>query len=115
MKSIRLLVKRLADAGVFTTDNINEAIYIFPDGTMIDGQFMDGMRTVDHRCIFSGVNYPDYYSVSNTQALWKRLHREYRLVRLVPESKTALISGRQHLTNIQKHMILESGYIVERY
>lgn len=115
MRSTRLLVKRLEEIGVYTTDNPNHAIYLLPDGVMIDGNFCDGMRGEDHRCIFGALNYGSYYEVTNQESFWKRLHREYRIVRLVPESKVALVKGRQQLTPLQRRFILENGYTIERY
>jgi hypothetical protein len=116
MKSIRLLKKRLiADEVQFTT-NINEAMYLLPDGSMIDGEFDGGMRGQDHRMIFCGVDYGDYYTSSNTnKSHWERLHKEYKVVRLVPESNTALIKGRQQLTDVQKQILNETNYQIEKY
>jgi hypothetical protein len=116
MKSIQLLIKQLADKGIYRpTYRFEHAIYLLPDGTMIDGDYCDGIRGADHRAIFGAVNYGSYYETNNTNEFWKRLHRDYRLVRLVPETKTALLKGRQQLTPIQRHLILRNGYTIERY
>jgi hypothetical protein len=91
-------------------------MYLLPDGSMIDGEFDGGMRGQDHRVIFAAVeNYPDYYEVSNPGELWDRLHKEYKVVRLVPESMTALIKNRQRLTDEQKQILAGSGYELEKY
>jgi hypothetical protein len=111
MKSLRLLKKRLQEDEIQFTDHIENAMYLLPDGTMIDGCFYDGLRSEDHRAIFCGVNYGDYYISSNTnETHWKRLHKEYKVVRLVPETKIALIKNRQRLTDIQKEILNNSFY-----
>jgi hypothetical protein len=116
MKSIRLLKKRLVEDEVAFTDNLAEAMYLLPDGSMIDGEFDMGMRGQDHRLIFCGVDYGDYYQSSNpAETHWGRLHREYKVVRLVPESNTALIKGRQRLTPEQENILNRSNYELERY
>ena len=115
MKSLRLFKKRAIEGGLEVHDDLSRAMYLLPDGSMIDGEFDGGMRGQDHRAIFVAVDYPDYYTVSNTMELWDRLHKEYRLVRLVPESNTALIKGRQQLTDIQKAVLNQSSYEIEKY
>lgn len=116
MKSLRLFKKRLQEAEVGFTDSLDTAMFLLPDGSMIDGEFDLGMRGQDHRIIFAGVNnYPDYYEVSNPASLWDRLHKEYKVVRLVPESDIALIKSRQKLTDEQKRILSRSNYEIEKY
>lgn len=118
MKSINKLVKNLLDPeyGYSLTDNIETAIYLLPDGQMIDGNFMDGMRNEDHRMIFTAVDYGDYYESRNPgETHWDRLHREYRVARLVPESDIALVRSRQRLTEQQQNILNQSSYTIERY
>ena len=43
--------KRLTDEGEEFTDNVFEAIYIFPNGDMMSGDFNSGIRGTDHRAI----------------------------------------------------------------
>jgi hypothetical protein len=116
MKSLRLFKKRLLEGELTFTDSIHQAMYLLPDGSMIDGEFDGGMRGQDHRVIFVGVNYEDYYMSSNTnETHWKRLHREYKVIRLVPESNIALIKGRQTLTAEQIEVLNQTDYVIERY
>lgn len=41
------LRQEIEDETLFTTENVNHAIYIIKD-IMIDGEFYHGMRTIDH-------------------------------------------------------------------
>jgi hypothetical protein len=53
---------------------------------------------------------------SNTnKSHWERLHKEYKVVRLVPESNIALIKKHQRLTDIQKEILCSTSYEVELY
>jgi hypothetical protein len=116
MKSTNRLVSNLMNEGINTTSNIGEAIYLLADGQMIDGQCDMGMRSEDHRCIFAGTDYGDYYESSNTaKTHWDRIHKEYRVVRLCPESNVALVKGRQRLTDTQKQILAATDYELERY
>jgi hypothetical protein len=115
MKSLRLFKKRAIEAEINFTDSLSTAMYLLPDGSMIDGEFNYGSRGQDHRVIFAAVDYPDYYQVSNPSELWTRLHKEYKLIRLVPESNIALIKPRQRLTPEQTAILADSTYEIERY
>jgi hypothetical protein len=116
MKSLRLLKKRLEESGVALTEEVNEAMFLLPDGSMIDGIFDYGMRSEDHRSIFCGVEYGDYYMSSNPMRThWDRIHREYKVVRLVPESSTALVKKYQRLTPEQEDILSQTSYEIEKY
>ena len=91
------------------TDDPKEAIYMFPNGLMIDGGFDCGSRGEDHRCI-EEITVNDRYG-----NLWDEVHNELGLIRIVPESRTALISESQTLTAAQKNFIKEYHYNVEAY
>ena len=69
-----------------------------------DGEFYDGMRGTDHNAILSGLEFNS----------WEELHNNIPLVRLVPESMTALISGLSVDTSILE-TIKDYGYTVEEY
>ena len=91
------------------TDDPKEAIYMFPNGLMIDGGFYCGSRGEDHRCI-EEITVNDRYG-----NLWDEVHNELGLIRIVPESRTALISESQTLTAAQKNFIKDYHYNVEAY
>ena len=50
LKTYDFLKQELEDEILYTTDNIKHAIYIIKD-IMIDGEFYNGMRTVDHNSL----------------------------------------------------------------
>jgi hypothetical protein len=113
MRSLNKLVKTLTNEEYSSrlTENINEAIYLLPDGRMLDGCFDYGCREHDHRIIEAVYTDKDRY----TPGFWESVHKDYRLVRLVPESKIALIRERQRLTDKQKEILNQSPYEIEKY
>lgn len=99
------------------TDDINEALYILRDGSMISGMYEDGIRGDDHRMI-EGLISEGETMHQNDQAtvdFWKALHQKTSLVRVVPETKQALIAKGQKLTANQKEVIDELNYQVQEY
>ena len=93
------------DEGTFT-NNIDEAIFILSDGSLVNGEFYDGDRTLDHNCIKSRFE---------PETSWKQLHDTYNLIRLVPETRTALVSGGQVVPENIKNMLNFSNYEIEVY
>ena len=88
------------------TNNIDEAIFILNDGTLVDGEFYGGVRNLDH----NGVK-----SRFEPEVSWKQLHDTYNFVRLVPETRMALISGGQVVPENIKEMLKLSNYKIEVY
>lgn len=104
------IISTLIEEGYSLTNNGNEAIYIFPDGEMIDGAYDYGSRSEDHRmieCVMSTDRYDDNF--------WEDVHNQLKVVRLVPETKFALILKGQELTEKQIKIIERYGYEVEEY
>lgn len=99
------------------TDNINEALYILRDGSMISGMYEYGIRGDDHRMIEELISEGEamYQSDQATVNFWKALHRKTSLIRVVPETKQALIAKGQKLTASQKEAIDELNYQVQEY
>lgn len=96
------LLSEINDGDLETTSNINEAIAVLPDGTLISGEFDCGIRGLDHNGLLdAGEN-------------WDSLHN-CNIVRLVPESDTALINQDQQLNDIQLALLADSEYAIERY
>lgn len=110
MKSTNRLVKKLMEAEVQLTESVDTALYILADGRMIDGEYDCGMRGQDHRVIECALDYNRY-----DEDFWSRLHKEYRVVRLVPETGFALLKGRQKLTPEQQAILSNTSYEIERY
>jgi hypothetical protein len=94
------------------TTNGHESIFILPDGTMIDGQFDDGSRGIDHNIILGVYGKEGYDNPTET---WIKVHGELNLVRTVPEANMALIKTNQELTLIQKQIIEEIEFEIEIY
>jgi len=92
------------------TDNIDEAIFILENGQMVSGDFDMGMRGLDHNCIICLA--PSELSHNEK---WNHIHSVYNVVRLVPETKEALITGVQILSSIQKQLLKDSNYKISVY
>lgn len=96
------LLSEINDGDLETTSNINEAIAILSDGTLISGEFDCGIRGLDHNGLL------------DAGETWDSLHN-CNIVRLVPESETALINQQQRLNDIQLALLSDSEYAIERY
>lgn len=109
-KSTKAFIKKWQAEGYYLTTNPQNALYIMENGLMLDAEIYYGVRTHDHCQV-------EYIATGNRydKDFWLRLHREYRVVRMVPESKTALVFRGQHLTPIQLHLIKQSGFTIKRY
>ena len=87
------------------TEDINEAIFIMKDGTLIDGEFDCGIRGDDHNELL------DYFGGMD----WEELHQQLNIVRLVPETKFALVGKDQELNQLQRDQLNNSNYQVAKY
>jgi len=96
------LVLEIESGDLETTSNINEAIAILPNGTLISGEFDCGIRGLDHNGLLDAGDD------------WDDLHN-CNIIRLVPESGTALINQEQRLNDIQLALLTDSNYAIERY
>jgi hypothetical protein len=104
------IINELEENGYTFTKNGKEAIYIFPNGLMIDGVFDSGIRGEDHRmieCLMETDRYDENF--------WDDVHSQLGVVRLVPETMYALIAKGQQLTKQQLNIINKAGYEVEEY
>lgn len=104
------LLELLEEDGYSLTNNIQHAIYIFPNGDMIDGGFDCGSRGEDHRMIECLMNIDRY-----DNNFWESVHAQLQVVRLVPETKFALIANGQTLTDKQIQAIKKAKYQIEVY
>ena len=117
MRNIDALVKRFANLTGYeecaTYDYQGaRSFYLLPDGRFLNCAGSYAVRGDDHNLIFGATRIKDRYR--NSKA-WEQLHRNYRIVRLVPEWQTALIKGRQRLTEEQREAIESIGFEIERY
>src|SRR5699024_3981278 len=92
------IIKIFEDEGIETTDNINEAIYILTDGTLISGMFYDDMRTEDHRIIEILFDDIDRY----TPNFWSIAHERTGMIQHVPETSYILKTVGQEVTTEQQ-------------
>lgn len=95
---------------VETTLKVEEAIFIMVNGLLIDGGYDVGMRGIDHNIITSLA--PRHLPHTSK---WNFIHQNFGVVRLVPETKTALIGKDQPLTTIQYELIKRANYTIEEY
>lgn len=115
--SDEMIEQFVKDEELSFTDNLTDAIYLLRNGELIDGTDEYGERTEDHKTVQTLISEgKDMYTSSNGFSIfWDALHKKTGMVRLVPESSTALISKSQTLTPEQEEVLSESDYTVEKY
>lgn len=92
------IIEAFENEGVETTTNLNEAIYILDDGTLISGMFYDGDRTEDHRIIEVLFDDIDRY----TPNFWSIAHERTGMIQHVPETSYILKTAEQNVTEEQQ-------------
>ena len=108
MLSIKRLVKRF-EKYMEIENSISDkyrglsSFYLLPNGKFLNCKIIEGERT-DHREIFEATDI-EFYGCMYEYEKWEELHKKYRLVRIVPETKMLLIYGKQRLTEEQKKSI----------
>lgn len=85
------------------TDNVWESIVILSDGTMLNGEFDCGIRGNDHDMFLSLFEDSNVENILNATGA----------VLMVPETQTYIIANGQTLTDVQKDLIAETGYVLE--
>lgn len=108
----QLTAEALEAEGLQVVEDIQEAIYITPEGVLIGGEFDCGTRGVDHRIISYLVPVKPY---EDHTAFWNYVHENLGLVRLVPETGIALIGQKQVLTDVQIDKLMRTNYVIEQY
>ena len=106
------LKQRATDADLTLTQDPADAIFLMRDGTGISGEMEMGVRGLDHNSITSLVE-PEIKS--GEPNYWAKIHAATDMVRLVPETNTALIMEGQTLTLAQRSTIEELDATVEPY
>ena len=96
------------------TKNLEKAIYIMRDGSLISGKYDHGNRTEDHRiieCLFGDINrYSTHF--------WEIATFATDMIMIVPETKTIMWVKGQDITVDQLHVLNELeelGYEYEDY
>lgn len=90
-------------------DNLNESLWITPTGELLTGDYDMGVRGTDHRALL------DFYDLDrDDSSSWDNLH-EVGFVRIVPETKIALIYENQVITDEQKYIVETNDYSFENY
>jgi hypothetical protein len=107
-----LSVDELLKEGYNLTESALEAIYILPDGKMIDGYFDCGIRGEEHRMISHWVPFDRF---KENVAFWNYVKYELQLVMLIPETMTALIGERQEMTEEQSDIVKNYKYKLDQY
>lgn len=97
MLTNKKIIEMFEEEGIETTDNLEEAIYILSDGTLISGMFYDGMRTEDHRIIEVLFEDIDRY----TPNFWEIAHERTGMIQHVPETSYILVKQGQEPTEEQ--------------
>lgn len=97
------LKKYFARQGLTTTDDVNVAIYLLGDGTLISDEELKGQgRTIDHNIIQSLYENLNPYKINN---YWNKILKINSLVMIIPEVKYAVIADGQELTFEQLQVI----------
>lgn len=97
MLTNKKIIEMFEEEGIETTENLEEAIYILTDGTLISGMFYDGMRTEDHRAIEILFDDIDRY----TPNFWDIAHKRTGMIQHVPETSYILVKQGQEPTEEQ--------------
>lgn len=105
------MINIFENEGIELTNNIDEAIYIFDDGSMLSGMFVDGMRTEDHRIIELLFDDTDRYDTK----FWDNVVERTRVIQYVPETKFILLKPNQVMTSQQQKIVDKYNLTVELF
>ena len=108
-----VLDKFVEETGEYFTDNLSDAMYLFPDGRMTCSTYF-GSRVDDHNVL------ENYFDLINRQDVIDLKHKniaDYNnivtqvlgVVTIVPESREILKGNKQELTNKQIKAIAKGG------
>lgn len=99
------------------TDDPTRAIYLFPNGEMIDGwskeaRLYGGPRDSDHGNSIQGL-IPNLNRYKNSDDYWIKCFEKLNFVLLVPEEGVAIYAYNQNLTDAQECVLEELNYQVD--
>lgn len=107
------------DTAEHFTDDLSEAMYLFPDGRMTSSTLY-GIRSDDHNVLvsyFDLLKRPDVITLklTDTNAYNNIVTQALGAVTIVPEAQQILKGSQQKLTDKQKQIIANSGFAVTDY
>lgn len=99
------------------TDDPTRAIYLFPNGEMIDGwskeaRLYGGPRDSDHGNSIQGL-IPNLNRYANSNKFWTKCFEKLNFILLVPETAVAIYAYNQKLTKAQELVLEELNYQVD--
>lgn len=105
------IIAMFKDNDMTTTENIEEAIFILPNGQLISGEFDCGIRGLDHHVIEGLFDDLD----RDNDTFWNDIVERTNIIQYVPETEIALIKEGQHITKEQQEMINQHQLQTEIY
>ncbi|WP_145450082.1 hypothetical protein [Staphylococcus hominis] len=105
------IITMFKDNDMTTTENIEEAIFILPNGQLISGEFDCGIRGLDHHVIEGLFDDLD----RDNDTFWNDIVERTNIIQYVPETEIALIKEGQHITKEQQAMINQYQLQTEIY
>lgn len=99
------------------TDDPTRAIYLFPNGEMIDGwskeaRLCGGARDSDHGNSIQGL-IPNLNRYANSNKFWTKCFEKLNFILLVPETAVAIYAYNQKLTKAQELVLEQLDYQVD--
>lgn len=107
------------DTAEHFTDDLSDAMYLFPDGRMTSSTLY-GIRSDDHNVLatyFDLLNRPDVITLklTDTDAYNNIVTQALGAITIVPETQQILKGSQQKLTDNQKQVIADSAFAVTDY
>jgi len=107
------------DTAEHFTDDLSDAMYLFPDGRMTSSTLY-GIRSDDHNVLttyFYLLNRPDVITLklTDTDAYNNIVTQALGAITIVPETQQILKGSQQELTDNQKQVIADSAFVVTDY
>lgn len=107
------------DTAEHFTDDLSDAMYLFPDGRMTSSTLYS-IRSDDHNVLttyFDLLNRPDVITLklTDTDAYNNIVTQALGAITIVPETQQILKGSQQKLTDNQKQVITDSAFAVTDY
>lgn len=119
MYNLSILDQFVEDTAEHFTDDLSDAMYLFPDGRMTSSTLY-GIRSDDHNVLttyFDLLKRPDVITLklTDTDAYNNIVTQALGAITVVPETHQLLKGSQQELTDNQKQIIANSGFAVTDY